>query len=129
MNIHDRTSGVVTGALALAFLFPVASFAQQATPAASPSGQWGHGHHNGLPGLRGIDLSDQQKAQIKTMTDQYRAAHPDGSPPDPAAHKALEDQVMTVLTPDQQAQYKANVAKMRQYRDQNGPPQPSPSPA
>jgi Spy/CpxP family protein refolding chaperone len=121
------SSVLIGGALALALVAPLTSLAQQSPNPASTT-QPERGHRGMLPGLRGISLSDQQTAQIKAIVDPYRAAHPRGSTPDPAARKAMTDQVMGVLTPDQQTQFKANMAKMRQHRD-GGDAQPNASPS
>lgn len=82
-----------------------------------------------LPGLRGITLSDAQMTQIKGIVEPYRAAHPRGGAPDPSGRKAMVAQVMGVLTPDQQAQFKANMAKMRHHREgDEAQPNASPTP-
>ena len=70
--------------------------------------------------LRGVNLSDQQKTQIKQIMDQFRQAHPRGSAPDPQARQQLRQQIMNVLTTDQQAQVKANFQQMRQRHQEQG---------
>jgi Spy/CpxP family protein refolding chaperone len=71
------------------------------------------GHHGGfLHALRGIDLTDQQRAQIARSMQQYRSAHPGGSAFDPQARQQLHQQLLSVLTPQQQAQFKRNLAQM-----------------
>ncbi len=123
---------LLSGALAVAIGLPVVGCAQQAPdqsqPQASP-GAYGH-HHGGMRWLQGVNLSDQQKQQIQTITQQYRQAHPPGSQPDPQARKQMRDQVMNVLTPSQRAQVQANMEKARQEQGEgNAAPPPSASPA
>ena len=90
-----------------------------------------HHGHGFMRMLHGVNLSDQQKAQIKTLITSYHQAHPQGSQPDPQARKALHDQIMAVLTPSQQAQVKANIERMRDHRerhDTNATPLPQATP-
>lgn len=131
MNIFKLT--LIPAAFAAAVLIPAGAFAQQTAdpaPAASAApGQWGgHRHHAGfMRAMRGLNLTDQQKTQIKQLVQQFRQAHPRGSQPDPEARKQLRQQILGVLTPAQQAQLKTNMQHMRdQYR--NSPPQPQGSP-
>jgi Spy/CpxP family protein refolding chaperone len=83
--------------------------------------------------LRGVDLSDAQRSQIKQIVQQFRQAHPKGSFTDPQArrqaHQQLMQQIMGVLTPQQRAQVQQNMQQMRQHRqhqeaDGDGQPQP-----
>jgi Spy/CpxP family protein refolding chaperone len=62
-------------------------------------------HHRSL--LAGLNLTPAQKAQIKQIRQQYRAAHPCGSPPDRAARAQMRQQILNVLTPAQRAQLQA----------------------
>lgn len=126
---HLLLSGVAAVALAL----PVAVIAQTA-PAAPPAAAR---HHHG-PGMmrmfRTLNLTQQQQQQIKTLMTQFRTAHPKGSPPDRAARKALHEQIMAVLTPQQKTQLKAERQKMRAEhpgwgKHEGAEPSASPSPA
>ncbi len=76
--------------------------------------------------FKGINLTDQQRTQVTQLMQQYRDKHPKGSTPDPAGRKALRQQMMNVLTPDQQAQVKQNMSQMRERRAE---PAPTASPA
>ncbi len=88
--------------------------------------------------LRGVNLSDQQKTQLKQIMQQFRQAHPKGSQTDPqarrTAHEQLRQQLMNVLTPQQRAQVQANMQQMRERRQHRGnggqypAPQPTSSP-
>jgi Spy/CpxP family protein refolding chaperone len=69
----------------------------------------GASHGSGFNPMRGIRLSPQQRAQIRSIRAQFRAAHPCGSHPDAQARAALHQQILGVLTPAQQAQYEANL--------------------
>jgi len=104
---------VLSAALALAVAVPVGVVAQ--TPPSPPTSPAPHrGMYAGA--LRGITLSDQQRAQIQALMAQYRQAHPRGSQPDPQARRQLVQSVLNVLTPAQRAQYNANIAQLRSQR-------------
>jgi Spy/CpxP family protein refolding chaperone len=103
--------------------------AQQGTPPAAQAAH--HGGHGMMHALHGVNLSDQQRSQIKSLMQAYRQSHPASSQPDPQARKQLREQIMGVLTPDQQAQVKANMAQMRRQRQATtapGSPPPNPQP-
>ena len=51
-----------------------------------------------------LNLTDQQRTQIRQLISQYRQAHPRGSPLDPQAKAALHQQLLNVLTPEQRTQ-------------------------
>jgi len=61
--------------------------------------------------MAGITLTADQKAKIEALMASFRQAH-QGSRPDAAARKAMREQILQILTPEQQAQFKANAAKM-----------------
>ena len=81
-----------------------------------------------MQALRSVGLSDQQKTQIQQLVAQYRQAHPAGSARDPQARKQLRDQILGVLTPQQQTELKAKLAQLRAQRRATLVPQPSPTP-
>jgi Spy/CpxP family protein refolding chaperone len=91
-------------------------------------------HRGGAPGdrmLEGLNLTQDQRDQIKIIRDRYRlqadslrmggAAHDSTSR---AEFRSLMMQQMReirgVLTPDQQKQFDDRIAKMRERREQNG---------
>jgi len=77
--------------------------------------------------LQGITLSDDQKAQMRTLRKQYRTAHPAGSAADPQGMQALRASMLGILTGDQQAQYQQNLAGMRaRHRTPGTAPSPAP---
>ena len=82
-----------------------------------------------MQALKGVNLSDQQKQQIKQIMSQYRQAHPEGSAPDPQAMQQVHQQIMNVLTPDQQAQVKQNLQQMHQNQMQGQAGAPGQEPA
>lgn len=102
------TSLVASAALAALLVAPALA---QTAPGAPPAA--GVPHHHGMRMLHGITLSDAQKAQIKTLMQQYHSAHPKGSAPDPAARQALDAQIRNLLTPAQQAQFDQNIQAAR----------------
>jgi Spy/CpxP family protein refolding chaperone len=131
---------ILTAALASALILPVATLAQ-VTPAptpytmpangAGPGGQHGHGFGRAM---HGITLSAAQTAQLKALHDQYRAAHPAGSPHDPQAEQQMRASMLNILTPAQRTQFEANLAQMRQghmHGSHTGgqDPQPTPTPS
>jgi Spy/CpxP family protein refolding chaperone len=105
---------------------PIAACAQQAnqppapgTQAQSP-GQWQgrhgrHGRHGFMRMMRGVNLSDQQKTQIRQIVQQFRQSHPRGSRTDPQARRQareqLRRQIMNVLTPAQRSQVQKNLGR------------------
>ena len=122
-------------ALTLSVAAPLAASAQQAPAPAGPSAAGEHMHHHGMMMHRlfqGVNLTAQQKTQIQQIITQFHQQHPQGSEPDPQAREAVHAQIMNVLTPQQQAQVKANMAKMHDHRDRDrdrdndAPPAPAP---
>ena len=114
--------------LAAAVGFTAVANAQQApAPPAQSGTHAGHGKGHGMArALQGIDLSDSQRTQIRSLMQQYRQAHPKGSQPDPQARKALRAQIMAVLTPDQQSRLTSNLQQMRAARRAAASPSPAP---
>lgn len=80
--------------------------------------------------LRTLNLTQQQQTQIRSIVQQFRQAHPQGSAPDRQAREQMRAQIMNVLTPQQQAQLKSERQQMRQrHRDgEAGEPQPESTP-
>ena len=98
------TIGAVVAALAM----PVATLAQNAPP--DQPGTAGPRYGGGaMRALDNLNLTPDQRQKIDALMAQYRQAHPRGSTPDPAARKALRDQIFSILTPAQQAQLRANM--------------------
>jgi Spy/CpxP family protein refolding chaperone len=121
---------LIPAAFAVAVMVPAVSFAQQEqTPAgtAAPQGQW-HGqrrHHGGMMHMmRDLNLSDQQKTQIRQIMQQFRQSH-QGQRPDAQAREQLRGQIMNVLTPQQRMQFQA---KMQQMRERRAHPEASSTP-
>jgi len=107
-------SVLLPAAFVAAITLPAGAFAQQAaSPAMAPAASMRCGQqHEGRGGAErsrfaALNLTPQQKAQIKQIHQQYRAAHPCGSKPDPAARAQMRQQVLNVLTPQQRAQLQA----------------------
>jgi Spy/CpxP family protein refolding chaperone len=131
MNISKP---ILAGAALLALALPLAVSAQTTPVAPATTTTAGeHRHHGGglnRRALQGITLSDSQKSQIAQLRAAYKTAHPKGSTPDPAARKALRDQMLGILTPDQRTQYEANMKTLRENHKNagNGPFAPNASP-
>jgi Spy/CpxP family protein refolding chaperone len=87
-----------------------------------PGGQ-GFGQRRMQRLLQGITLTDQQEAQVDSITAKYRAMMPaftPGAPPDSATrakfrevNQQQDSTIRTILTADQQKVWDANVAEMR----------------
>ena len=88
-------------------------------------GQMGRGH---AMLLKGITLTSDQQAKLDAMMAKHHearaAASPDGSRPDSAARAKMRGnmeknyaEIRTILTPDQQKVFDANVAQMKERRD------------
>jgi Spy/CpxP family protein refolding chaperone len=120
---------VLAGLIAAGLALP--AVAQDQQPPAAPAQSQQHGDRM-MHRFDDLNLSDQQKSQIKTLMQNYRQAHPRGSAPDPDARKQLRDQINGVLTPDQQTKLKADEAKFRAQRQGNAttnvPPAPTATP-
>jgi Spy/CpxP family protein refolding chaperone len=88
-----------------------------------------HGHHHGMFGmLQTLGLSQAQQTQIKTLMTNYKTAHPEGSPKDPAARKQLRDQILAVLTPAQKTKLDAQIKAWRSQHPERSESSESPSP-
>ena len=122
------------GAFLLVGAFAPTTFAQsgtqdQATPPAAPQPA-AREHEHGKNPFAGLNLSDDQKAQIKKIHEEARAKREkvmaDSSLSDTAKqekakeirHAAME-QARSVLTPEQREQLKANRSTRRAERSQS----------
>jgi Spy/CpxP family protein refolding chaperone len=137
--MQSSTRFLAAASLAVAFVLPAAAFAQTApAPLASPMpGMHGHhGHHGSayMRALHALNLSDAQKAQIKTAMQQ---SHQAGQNADPATRKAdrekLRAQIDGILTPDQRTQLHTAMQQQRaththtHTRTRGGVPNPTAS--
>jgi Spy/CpxP family protein refolding chaperone len=92
-----------------------------------PQGQ-GRGERMGGTLLKDINLTDAQKAQVKTIREKYvpqlqelrKSAQATGGPPDEATRTKMMDiqtkqaaEIRAVLTADQQATFDKNLAEMK----------------
>jgi Spy/CpxP family protein refolding chaperone len=92
-----------------------------------PQGQ-GRGERMGGTLLKDINLTDAQKAQVKTIRDKYvpqlqelgKASQATGGPPDEATRTKMMDirakqtaEIRAILTADQQATFDKNLAEMK----------------
>jgi hypothetical protein len=119
---------LAVSAFAAALAFPLGVSAQQSQPPPAAQ-QYGHRssdpaklQHRWMKRLSKLNLSGDQQQRVQSILDQYSQAHPAGSPPDRNASRALRQQLMGVLTPDQQNQYhqamRAHREQMQQHRAQ-----------
>lgn len=108
---------------------PLASLAQSAPPPApvltAPAAQGEH-HHGGhghmMKMLSELSLTADQKSKIDGYVAASKTANANRTDPQVrhANMKALRDQIVSVLTPDQKTQLEAKMKAARQ----NGPPKP-----
>ncbi len=99
---------------------PALAQSANGTPAPAASGEPApppHAHHKNpvRAALETLDLSDAQKAQLKTVFTQARAARENGQPVAPAD---LFKQINGVLTPPQRTQFQAALDKARAAQQQ-----------
>jgi len=116
------------GALAAALAVPLGASAQQNQQSPGVHSQnrstpsEAHMQHRWAKRLGRLNLSGDQQQRVQALINQYSQTHPEGSPRDPAATRALRHQLMGVLTPDQQnqlhQQMRAQRAQMQQRRAQ-----------
>jgi len=124
--------------LAAAFGSPLAAQAQSDVPpqpgATSGIGEHHHARKMRDPFIRAVhklSLTDQQKAQIKSDIAAARQASKDATPDQRKANREqLHQQIEALLTRDQRAQLKAELAQERanwkaHHGDQGPPPPPA----
>jgi hypothetical protein len=131
---------LAAGAFAAALAMPLGAPAQQAYP------QGAHAHRQRTTPseakmqrrwakrTRDLNLSSDQQQRMQSLIDQYAQTHPAGSPRDVAGSRQLHQQLLGLMTSDQQNQFRqegqARRAAMRQRRAQmqqqgpNGQPYP-----
>jgi Spy/CpxP family protein refolding chaperone len=115
---------IATLAAALCVGMTSVAAAQGAEP---PQGQ-GRGDRMGGMLLKDINLTDAQKAQVKTIRDKYipqlqelrKASQATGGPPDEATRTKMMDiqtkqttEIRAILTADQQATFDKNLAEIK----------------
>jgi Spy/CpxP family protein refolding chaperone len=89
-------------------------------PAAAPAQPAMHHHSPMRAALASLDLSDAQKAQLKSIYEQAKTARENGQP---ISHADLLKQINAVLTPDQRTQFQAALEKARAAQQQAQPQQ------
>jgi hypothetical protein len=134
---------LIAGGLAASLALPLAASAQQAPqPYGYPQQPYGApqqpGPYQQAPGQRpnqttpsayrlqqqfarrfqDLNVTSQQQQQIGALIAQFSQSHPEGSPRDPLAMKQLRQQILAVLTPQQQNQYEQERAAMQVQRAQ-----------
>ncbi len=74
-----------------------------------------------------LNLSGDQQQRMQSIINQYSQAHPEGSPRDRGAARELHHQLMSVLSSDQQNQYRQEMrARRAQSRQRAGQMQQGP---
>ena len=65
-----------------------------------------------------LGITGQQQAQITSLINSFAQSHPQGSPRDRKGMKELRQEILSILTPQQQAQYEQAKAAMQVQRAQ-----------
>ncbi|MEO6912593.1 MAG: hypothetical protein ABI182_01055 [Candidatus Baltobacteraceae bacterium] len=119
------SSTFIAIAFSAALAAPLAASADTTPAAAAPTAAVHRHHHHGnafMRSLHGVNLSTAQQAQIKSLMQSYRQAHPKGSPRDPVARKQLRQNVVNQLTPTQRTQFEQNMRQFHPHaKHQPGP--------
>jgi Spy/CpxP family protein refolding chaperone len=123
-----------TGALLLAATFAPTTFAQSSSQeqSAPPANSQAAGGKHGEGRFAGLNLTDDQKAQIKKIHEDAKAkadaVMANTSLPDAdkqtkvkAIHREARKQANTVLTPEQREQLRAKMRERRAERSQTQP--------
>jgi len=107
-----------------------AAFAQTAPQpaAAPPAAAQRHHHHNAL--FRGLNLSSNQKAQIKSIRQKYHAQNQTITDRNQRREsmRAQRQEIMAVLNPDQRAKFQQRLQTMRQRHNQGQQAPNAPAP-
>ncbi|HLI94827.1 MAG TPA: Spy/CpxP family protein refolding chaperone [Candidatus Baltobacteraceae bacterium] len=106
-----------------------AAFAQTAPQSAAPPAATQRHHHSAL--FRGLNLSSDQKAQIKSIRQKYRAQNQSITDRNQRREsmRAQRQEIMAVLNPDQRAKFQQRLQTMRQHHaqgQQQAPNAPAP---
>jgi len=110
-------------AFAAALAMPLGVYAQQSQ---SPGAYAGHRanpspaamQHRWARRFGRLNLSGDQQQHIQSLINQYSQTHPQGSPRDPSANRALRHQIMGVLSPDQQNEFRQQMRARRAHLQQ-----------
>jgi hypothetical protein len=116
---------LAVGALAAALVMPIGAYAQQNQPGAQAQNRSmpseARMQHRWAKRLGSLNLSSDQQQRVQSLISQYAQTHPEGSPRDPSAGRELRRQLMGVLTPDQQNQFREQTRAHRaQMQQRNG---------
>ena len=97
---------------------------QQGAPPAFTAPAQGHSHHKRMALFRGLNLSADQKAQIKGIRQKYHTQNRNVTDPQQrrANMQAQRQEIMRVLTPDQQQKVQQRIAAMRSRRHEHPSP-------
>jgi Spy/CpxP family protein refolding chaperone len=109
---------LTVAALAAVLAVPFAASAQVAPSAPQNGAPGAHaGHHRSpyMHALRSLSLSPDQKAQIKSISQQSREANKNADPSTRKANREkLEGQINGILTPQQRQALRDTIARERQ---------------
>jgi Spy/CpxP family protein refolding chaperone len=114
---------IASAALIAAFAAPLAAFAQQAPPpaAGSPAPERQHLRSPFMRALNTLDLSPAQRQQIEDAVAQTRQANRNADESTRRLNREkLHAQIDAILTPEQRAQFQAELQKQRQQGQRPG---------
>lgn len=118
MKINLLAAGVFAAALAM----PLGVCAQQSQPPAARADRGtpseARMQHRWSKRLGNLNLSNDQQQRIQSLIHQYAQTHPEGSPRDRDANRQLHQQLMGVLSSDQQNQYHEQMSARREQMRQ-----------
>jgi Spy/CpxP family protein refolding chaperone len=105
-----------------------AAFAQTAPQAAAPPAAAQRHHHSAL--FRGLNLTSNQKSQIKSIRQKYRAQNQTITDRTQRREsmRAQRQEIMAVLNPDQRAKFQQRLQTLRQRHNQNQQAPNAPAP-
>jgi Spy/CpxP family protein refolding chaperone len=108
-----------------------ATVATAQTQGGGPGGGGGFGQRRMQRLLQGITLTAEQQAKVDSITTKYRGQMPaftPGTPPDSATRAKMrvlygnqDEEIRTLLTPDQQKVWDQNVTEMHNRMQQRAP--------
>jgi Spy/CpxP family protein refolding chaperone len=118
-----KTTFLAAGALVVALAVPLGAYAQQTQPQGAMAQQQttpspAKIQHRWMKRLGNLNLSGDQQQRIHSMINQYSQTHPQGSPRDRDAARELQRQIISVLSSDQQSQYRTEMRARHQQMQQ-----------
>ncbi|MDQ2681581.1 MAG: hypothetical protein M3Y21_11285 [Candidatus Eremiobacteraeota bacterium] len=116
------TTAFISIAFSATLALPLVALADGSAPGTTTSvtAQHPHRHHRNpfMSALHSVNLTADQKTQMKSLMTTYKQSHPKGSAPDRAGRKQLHDSMVNLLTPAQRTQFDQKLQVMRSKHKQ-----------